>query len=76
MNRPPKGGIGHARGGCDADKHNRGPTTTTLADRSARERDEWRAAGDVGSGLERARVALALAASRSTHALVEGFTYE
>jgi len=40
--------------------------------RSAAERDEWRAAGRVESGLERAIVALALARRRHAHATAEG----
>jgi hypothetical protein len=40
--------------------------------RSAAERDEWRAAGRVETGLERAIVALALARSRHAHATAEG----
>lgn len=40
--------------------------------RSAAERDEWRRAGEYGSGLERTRIALALCYRREQHALAEG----
>lgn len=46
-----------------------------LSDRSSAERDEWRAAGAVASGLERARVSLALARRRADHADAEGIAY-
>jgi hypothetical protein len=55
-----------------AGRTRRNPTTTTLEDRSSSERDEWRAAGCVATGLERAVVALGLAAARSNHAAAEG----
>jgi len=45
---------------------------TQRVTRSAAERDEWRAAGTVESGLERAMVALALARRRHAHATAEG----
>jgi len=53
-----------------------GPTSTTVEDRSAAERDEWATAGEIASGLERARVALALAAARTNYAAAEGYEYE
>jgi hypothetical protein len=37
------------------------PTSTTIDDRSSAERDEWATAGEIASGLDRARVALSLA---------------
>jgi hypothetical protein len=42
------------------------------ASRTAAEREEWRAAGEVATGLERATVALGLAGARERHAAVEG----
>lgn len=48
------------------------PTTSTVEDRNARERDEWRRAGELASGIDRAMIALALARSRVRHAAAEG----
>lgn len=42
------------------------------ASRTAAERDEWAAAGEVATGLERATVALGLAGARERHAAAEG----
>jgi hypothetical protein len=58
--------------GVDAGRTREQPTTSTVEDRTARERDEWRRAGEVATGLERARGALALAAARSRHEAAEG----
>lgn len=46
-----------------------------MRDRTAAERDEWRAAGELASGLERARAALAVAIARQRHADAEGIAY-
>jgi len=45
---------------------------TAPMSRSAAERDEWRAAGEVATGLDRAQVAVSLAARRVEHAAAEG----
>jgi len=45
------------------------------ASRTAAEADEWAAAGEVATGLERATVALALAGARSRHAAAEGYDH-
>lgn len=42
------------------------------ASRTAAERDEWVAAGEVATGLERAVVALGVAGARERHAATEG----
>jgi hypothetical protein len=36
------------------------------------ERDEWRLAGDLASGIPRAQVALALAGAKANHERAEG----
>jgi len=56
-------------------RHRSAPTSTTLDDRGAGERAEWATAGEVATGLNRARIALALAASWSRHAAAEGASY-
>lgn len=48
---------------------------TPAGDRSSAERDEWAVAGNLASGLERARLALAVGARRVEHAAAEGITY-
>jgi hypothetical protein len=46
-------------------------TSTTLDDRGAGERAECATAGEIATGLDRARVALALASSWSRHTAAE-----